>query len=189
MNRPTFLEGVIVALGASIAGASVYLPLALMLGKGDGFRATIGLVGLGYAVYLMYRSNRRVGRVTAMTIWLAFAGAAWTLVPGIAAYLIAHALLAGVLRSLFHHTGPLPSLADLGLAILGVAAGLWAFSESASLWLGLWCFFLVQALFPSIPHRSRGPREGRPRESTPNERFSRAQMLAEAALREISSNH
>ncbi len=56
-----------------------------------------------------------------------------------------------LVRSLYFYSGVLPALMDLGLSALSITAAVWAISQSGSVFLATWCFFLVQALFVAIP--------------------------------------
>jgi hypothetical protein len=93
-----------------------------------------------------------------------------------------------LIRSLNFYASALPALADLGLNGLGLAASIWAVTRTGSVFLGIWCFFLVQALFVVIPksvRRTPGPtRIGHMHE----DRFQHAYHVAETAARKLSSN-
>ena len=69
MKRPTFLEGVTVAIGASFLGGASYSALTTVLPGSVAFRALVAGIGLAYVLYLLARSHDRVGRVTALTVW------------------------------------------------------------------------------------------------------------------------
>ena len=184
MKRPTFYEGVGVALAASLFGSVTYSALSVAVG-GSVLRLVIAGLALGYVVYLLGRSGERVGRVTALVAWCAAAVALWLATPSLALYLLLHVGLIWLMRSLFFHASLLAALADLGLGGLALAAGVWAVVHSGSLLLGIWCFFLVQALFvaipPSLARRPRGSGGGQ------EDGFERAHRVAEAAVRRLSS--
>ena len=68
-----------------------------------------------------------------------------------------------------------------------LAAGIWAATQTGSLFLSLWCFFLVQALFVAIPvnmNRKTAPGSS---QRDPEDRFQHAHRVAESALRRLSS--
>lgn len=185
MNRPSFLEGVVVALVASLAGTAVDASLSLFLYPGSAPRLVIAGLGLAYVLYLLGRSQERMGRLTSLLVWLLVAGLTGLLAPPLALYLLIHLGLLWLARALYHHASPLAALLDLGLVFLGLAMGLWAIGQSNSLFLGLWCFFLVQALFGALPVRWGG---GSPPSEDAGERFERAHRTAEAALRRLSTH-
>jgi hypothetical protein len=184
MKTPTFFEGVTVAVVAALAGGALHAALALLLPGTGVLRLVIGALALGYLVYLLSRSPEPVGRVTALAAWGLAAGTLWLLHPPLVIYVALHVGLIWLARSLHFHSGPLASLADLGLSLLGLAGATWAAVQSGSLALSLWCFFLVQALFVAIPRR---PVARARAASTPEDRFERAHRAAGAAVRKLSS--
>ncbi len=189
MKQPTFFEGVAVALGASLIGSVLYTALTLVFAGGGVLRLLVAGIGFGYVAYLLSRSRERVGRITVLVAWALVAVATWLLEPALPLYLLVHVSFIGLIRSLYFHSSLLSALGDLGLTGLGLAAAIWAASHSGSLFLSIWCFFLVQALFVAIP--SRLSREGRAdrTERDSEDRFERAHRVAEAAVRKLSSVH
>jgi hypothetical protein len=183
MTRPSFLEGAALALAASIGGSILYGSLDYLLGPGLAARLLIPALGLAYLLYVLVRSEARVGRLVSLVGWLLLAVAAWLLSLPLSLYLPAHVGAIWLLRALYFYPSPLPALADLGLQGLALAAALWALAHTASPLLGIWCFFLVQALFvPLAAGRAHQERD-------PEDRFQRAYASADAALRKLSSNH
>lgn len=186
MNRPSFLEGVGVALLASLAGAALFTSLGLFLPSGAALRLVIAGLGLAYALYLMSRSQERLGRVTSLLVWLLVAGLTWLLAVPLPLYLLIHLGLLWLLRALYFYSSLLAALLDLGLLLLGLAMGLWAGSQAGSLFLSLWCFFLIQALFGALPAQLSAKPQASQQDS--GERFAEAHRNAEAALRSLSSH-
>ncbi len=186
MKRPTFFEGVAVAVAASVFGAALFGALATVFAGGAVLRVLIAGIGLAYVLYLLTRSRERVGRVTVLTAWLALAGATWFVAPPLPLYVVAHVGMIWLIRSLYFYASALSALADLGLTGVSLAAAVWAGIYSHSLFLSIWCFFLVQALFVGIPASWR---RNRNRASDPNDedRFECAHRVAEVALRRLSS--
>ena len=189
MKRPSFLEGVAVALAAGVAGSLVYTALTLVAPDLGSLRLVVGAIGLGYVLYLLSRSRQRVGRVTTVAAWLAAAALAWLAQPPLLVYLLAHLGMVWVIRSLYFHASLLSAVADLGLSVLSLAAAAWALVHSGSLFLAIWCLFLVQALFCLIPP-GLGPRpRGKPPGRDAGDRFEYAHQAAETALRRLYSIH
>ncbi len=188
MKRPNFLDGVLVALVASLLGTLLYSVLVPTWPGGPVLRLLITAIALGYVIYLLRRSPERVGRVTVLAVWGLAAGVIWSLGPPLLLYLSLHLGLVWLIRSLYFYSSMLSALADLGLSGLSLAATVWAASHSQSLFLSIWCLFLVQALFAVIP--ASMPRNGG---KTPthqeHDRFERAHQAAETALRKLSSIH
>ena len=188
MKRPSFSEGVIFALVAALLGSMVNMVLPGLLGPTWTSRALIAGLGLGYILYLLRRSPECTGRLVTLTGWLLLAGSSWFLVTDPPLYLALHLALVWLVRALYHQPGPLAALMDLALNLGALMAGLWAFKFADSMFLGIWTFFLVQALFvamPSADGRRAGSDAGT---GTQPDQFQTAYRSAEAALRKLSSH-
>jgi len=184
MKRPTFLEGAGLALVAALASTLAYSGLDLVLPGAVAFRLLVAGLGLGYLLYLLGRSRERIGRVTILAIWLMAAGLLWVFAMPLSLYLLAHLAMVWVGRSLYFHQGPLAALADLGLTGIGLIAALGAYLHTGSLFLTIWCLFLVQALFVFIPSRTGIVARNA---SDETESFRRAYQAAEAAVQRLFS--
>jgi len=187
MKQPTFFEGVALAFAASLVGSALYTALTTVFPGDWVLRGLTAGLGLVYVVYLLTRSRERVGRITALTAWALVAGAAWFIEPPLGPYVLVHLGLIWLIRSLYFYASVLSALADMGLTALGLAAAMWAATESGSVFLSIWCFFLVQALFVAIPAQLRGKTGGRRPKRDGQDRFDRAHRAAEAALRKLPS--
>ena len=75
----------------------------------------------------------------------------------------------------------------LGLALLGLSAGVWAATQTGSLALAAWSLFLVQALFGLIPSGLARAAPDLLGGAQSDDTFERAHRGAEAALRRIHS--
>jgi len=189
MKQPTFFEGVALALVASLLGSTLYSVLSAVFPADAVLRLLIAGIGLAYVFYLLSRSHERVGRVTVIAGWTLATGIIWFIEPPLTLYVLVQLGLIWLIRSLYFYSSVLSALADLGLNGLSLAAAIWAAGQTGSVFLSLWCFFLVQALFVAIPTRlSRGNRET-PAGLENEDRFQRAHRAAEAAVRKLSSNH
>jgi hypothetical protein len=189
MKQPTFPEGVSVALAASLAGSMLYTAMQVLFPGVPMLRLLIAGLGFAYVIYLLNRSPERVGRITTVAAWVVIAGVLWFAQPPLLLYVCVHLGTLWIIRSLYFYSSALSAFVDLGLNGLSLAAAIWAVTRTGSVFLGIWCFFLVQALFVLIPksvHRNRGnaqaSREG-------EDRFQRAYRVADAAVRKLSSNH
>ena len=99
-----------------------------------------------------------------------------------------HIGLIWLVRSLYFYASVVSALTDLGLSGLALAAAVWAVTHTGSLFLAIWCFFLVQALFVAIPHALSGKAApGIQPAADRDDRFERAHRAAEAAVRKLSS--
>ena len=159
MRTLSFLEGVAVALTASLAASILFGALAPQFGGDTVLRGVVALLSLGYIVYLLRRSRARVGRVSVIAGWC----------------------LAALALAVWHP----PLLLYLNGAAL--AAALWASTHTASLFVSTWCFFLLQALFVAIPRDLHDRRAARRAPPDPRDRFQQAHRVAQAALRKLSS--
>jgi hypothetical protein len=183
MMRPGFLEGALVALAASLIAGALFAGLSLVLPPVAALRWVVALTAFGYLIYLLDRSGAKIGRVSAVLAWVLASALALPL--PLPAFVLLQAGMAWLVRSLYFHGGLVAALADLGLALLGLAAGVWALTQSGSLFLAVWSLMLVQALFGLIPSdRGRG---GAAEAQDPDDAFDRAHRGAEAALRRLHS--
>ncbi len=147
-------------------------------------RILIAGLGLGYVLYLLKRSGYRIGRLTTLAAWALLAGAIGFVQPALPLYLLVHVGALWLIRSLYFYSSVLAALADLGLNAASVVAAVWALRYTGSVFLGIWCFFLVQALFAAIPPAL--PRnQNIPGEPEAEDRFQQAYRVAEAALRHL----
>ena len=188
MKRPSFLEGVGVALVASLAAGACYAALTLVFSNAAALRCVVVGLSLAYVVYLLSRTEERVGRVTALSLWCVCAGAAWAFGTPFVAFLCMHLAFVWLVRSLYFHSSLLAALADLGLVALGLAAALWSVTSAHSVALSVWCYFLVQALYVAIPARLE-PKSAARGGTLPEDRFQHAHAAAETALRRFRSVH
>lgn len=186
MKRPGFFEGVGLGLVLSLVGGVLFVAFALVFSSETVLALLIALLGLAYTVYLLGRSGERVGRLTALILWFAAAGLLWLWTPILPIYLLFHLGLIWLVRSLYFHASLLSALADLALNGLALATALWAAERTGSVFLSLWCFFLVQALFVHIPSWTRQPGSQSPNDTEDEDAFGHAHRAAEAALRRIS---
>jgi hypothetical protein len=187
MRRPSFFHGVVVALVIAAAAGAMYPALAPMLGAGTALRLIVPVLALAYLIFLFRRSTGSTGRITTVAVWLAVSAAAWLVAPPIPVYLLIHAGLLWLVRSLYFYSSAIPALLDLGMSALSVSAATWAMSRSGSLFLAVWCFFLVQALFVAIPHRL-GRLAHEDAGEIDDDAFERARRRADAALRQLFSH-
>lgn len=178
MKGPSFLEGVLVALTAALGAALAEGVLTLILPRGTALILVVAGLGLGYLLYLLGRAREPAGRVVMVIGWLMVTGLTWALAPGPWTQVLVQSGLIWLVRSLYHQATPLAALLDLGLILTGLAAALWAGTHTGSLFLAVWCLFLVQAPFAGIPER---PGAGPSPEAGPDP-FDLARRAAERAL-------
>lgn len=188
MKRPTFGRGVALALALALIGAAGFAAITAWspLATAWALRGVIAAIALAYVIFLLGSSAQRTGRVTAMAVWLTVAISTLWLAPTLPVYLLVHALMIWLVRVLYFHDRALTAIADLALGLLALAAAVWAALGSASVFLALWTYFLVQALFVLIPETGATGRTPHEAIST-DTGFERAHRSAEAALRRLSA--
>lgn len=186
MKQPTLIEGMVVALAVSVAGATCFSVFTVIFAQGITLKVILALMSLGYIIYLLFRSQEKVGRITVTTLWLITAILAYLFAPSIGLYVLVHLGLIWLIRSLYYYQGILPALMDLGLTAMSLIAAIWAWSVSQSLLLGFWCFFLSQSLWVLNPKQLTGHSTPM-RSSVPEDRFERAYRTAETAVRKLTS--
>jgi len=188
-KQPTFFEGAGLALIVSIIGAVAFFGLTLLFGSAGIFRLLIAALCLVYVIYLLSRSRERIGRVTVISAWLVVAGLSWLFVPSLLLYIVIHLGMIWLIRSLYFYSSVLSSLADLGLTGFSLAAAIWAWSMSQSLFLSFWSFFLVQALFTLIPKQIKKYQNNSSVSINTDDQFENAHRAAEIALRKLTNSH
>ena len=182
MKRPTFFHGVGVALLLAFCASATIAALTPFVGFAVVLRLLIPLLCLGYVMYLLGRSNERVGRVSTLVSWVAVALLTWWFAPPLPLYLLIHVAAIWLVRSLYFYSGVLPVIADLGLGLAGIAAAAWAIGLSGSVFLAVWCFFLVQALFVAIPASMKSIGKSTRLRTCDNQEFDKARRQADRAL-------
>jgi len=185
MRRPSFFHGVIVAAVLGFFASAVVATLTPFVGLGAVLRLVIPALGLAYLLYLFSRSGESIGRVFTLSVWGALAAITWWVAPPIPFYLLIHVAAIWLVRSLYFYSGVMPALMDLGLSTLSVSATIWAITRSGSVFLATWCFFLVQALFVTIPPAIKRTKTPQRNAVAENEKFERARRQADQALRQL----
>ena len=185
MKRPSFFHGAIVAGVLGFFASAIIATLTPFIGLGAVLRLTIPALGLAYLLYLFSRSDERTGRVTTISLWSALAAITWWVAPPLSLYLLIHVGAIWLVRSLYFYAGVLPALMDLGLSTLSVSATVWAITRSGSVFLATWCFFLVQALFVTIPPAVGGKKTTAKNLAPNNDKFEQARRQADRALRQL----
>jgi hypothetical protein len=189
MRRPSFLHGVIVAAVLGFFASAVVATLTPFVGLATVIRLVIPALGLAYLLYLFSSSPERVGRITTISLWSVLAVVTWWLAPPLPLYLLIHVSAVWLVRSLYFYTGFIAALMDLGLSALSISASVWAISRSGSVFLATWCFFLVQALFVTIPPAVKREKDADRNTASDNEHFVVAKRQADEALRQLFSRN
>jgi hypothetical protein len=186
MKRPSFMEGTAVALVASFSATVLYHALILILPNVWALHLLTAAISLGYIVYLLARSPSRLGRVSSLVMWALLTLVTLSSEPSLGMHLLAQLSIVWLIRSLYFYSSLLPALTDLGLSGFGLSAALWAAEQSGSIFLSVWCLFLVQALFAAIPPNFHRKATLIQPQAEADERFEHAHRCAENALRRLS---
>jgi len=185
MKRPGFLHGVFVAAVLGFFASAVVATLTPFVGLGTSVRLVIPGLGIAYLLYLFSRSGERTGRMTTILLWSLLAVVTWWVAPPLPLYLLIHVAAVWLVRSLYFYSGVLPAVMDLGLSALSISVTVWAITRSGSVFLATWCFFLVQALFVTIPPAMQSKRQAPQDTARESESFERARRQADQALRQL----
>ena len=152
----------------------------------------IVVLALAYLAYLLASSPSRRGRlVLGLGSAVILLGACVVSPVSVVVGTFAVSLIWLVRSVLFYH-GILPALWDGGLCTLSAVCALGTAVTTHRLWLTVWVFFLLQALFIYIPQRfarvsygqGRGRRQAASRRQ--EDAFARAHRAAEAALQAMA---
>lgn len=194
MKKPNFYHGIAVAFLLSFFGSALFAALTPMYSGQWVLRMVITLLALAYLLYLLSSSSTHTGKVTTLVIWILVSGFSWLLVPPLLVYISIHIGMIWLVRSLHHYQSVITAIADMGLNALSLLAAIWALESTSSLFLSLWCYFLIQALFVAIPANLKRLTAAQltstpltsMEQSMEDEAFQRAYRSAEAALRRMS---
>jgi hypothetical protein len=185
MSRPSFWREVGVALALSIAGGVAYHTFATIVGTTLALRLIVAGLGIVYGVSLLRGLRARVGRLLAIAAWLVLDVALFVFDPPLVLWLMAQGFAIWLLRCWCCYGSLATAVADGALNLFAIAAAMVAAAHSHSVFLALWSFFLVQALFVLIPETLR-PRVAAAHPDD-EDRFDQAHRSAESALRRLTA--
>ncbi len=184
----TFIEGAGMALLISITGAILFTALASLFSGGLVFRILASALAFAYIAYLLVRSREKTGRISVVFFWAVLMFLNLAMVNSILLFLSLHIAAIWLVRSLYYYNSLFSSLTDLLLTAFSLIAAIIAWNMTQSLLLGLWCFFLLQALFIYIPARfARSNREENV-VATTDDTFEHAYQSAQLSLHKISTH-
>jgi len=188
MKAPGMLEGITLAIGASLGGGILAALLPIVFSEYTSARILISILALGYLIYLLKRSDERTGRVVMVALWLITTLACMLLDTSLLGFLLVQAVLIWVVRSLYFHASVLPALLDLGLVALALVASAWAILQTDSIITAIWCFFLTQSLFVLIPGFASTHDDASCFNPVEADRFQSAHRVALDAVRKLSTH-
>ena len=198
MNRPGFSEGILVAIIISLVVTAVFTVMSAFFPTRWLLQVLIAAVSFSYVLYLLVRSNEKVGKLTVVAVWGSVSVLTWMFSPSIIITLFVHIGLIWLVRALYFYTSLLIALLDLGLTLFAMTSAIWTLSYTNSLFLSVWCFFLLQSLFVLLPSDLskndlkqkwfRSKTGINTNESKKKDPFEQAHQSAQAALRQLATH-
>ncbi len=188
MKKATFGEGVNIALISSVAVAAVFTFISSFFFGTDQVMLLIAMISFFYIIYLFMRTKEKVGRVTVMLIWFAITLSTLLFVTSILLFMAIQIFLIWLFRSLYFYNSILSSLTDLFLTGMSLIVAFWVWSHSESIFLTVWCFFLVQALFVFIPDSFSKNKKSGLYDYQQQDKFEYAHRAAEVAISKLVNN-
>lgn len=186
MKTPGIIDGIIVAIAISLGAGAVSLVLGGFVIYATLFNLLLHAATLIYLLYLLRRSNARVGRVVVIAGWGLVSLAGWFFNMGPFEQVLVQAGIIWLTRSLYFHASLFTAALDFGLVAAGLAASAWAMVNTGSFVGALWSFFLVQALFCWLPDFARKQSVEAWREQLDQSSFQTAHRVALDAVRKLT---
>lgn len=185
MKKATFIEGVAIALTSSIAVAAIFFTMSSLFFGDDLFRLVIAGVSFFYILYLFLRTKERTGRITVISIWFVLTVTSLIFVSSLMLYICIQLFMIWILRSLYFYNSIFSAFIDLILNGMSLIVAVWSWSVSGSLFLTLWCFFLMQALFVFIPKNFIAKEKVKSVYRPADDKFEHAYHAAEVAVSKL----
>lgn len=194
MRRPAFSEGIIVAILISLVVTVAFTVLSSFFPTRWLLQAMIAGVSFSYICYLLVRSQEKTGRLTVIALWAVVTVITWLFSPSTIITLFVQVGLIWLVRALYYYTSLIVALIDLGLSLFAIAAAIWTLLYTNSLFLSVWCFFLIQALFAVLPtdltsglFNTKKRRNNQT--SSQDDVFEQAYLSAQSALRQLTTRY
>lgn len=153
MKNLSFLQLAIAGFLVSGLGYISFELFSMLYAKNDSLQISIAISGFIYLVYLLCQLPKNVGKISAVAFY-AFASLSLlflTLPSTLYAFSIIGCLW--LTRCFFFHRTFIAIAGDASLTLLGSTVAYWTIIETSSLFLGLWSYFLIQALLPFLPQK------------------------------------
>ena len=186
MKTPGIIDGIIVAIAISLGAGAATLVLGGFVAYATLFNLLLCAATLIYLLYLLKRSNARVGRVVVIVGWGLISLACWFFNMALFEQVLVQAGIIWLTRSLYFHASLFTAALDFGLVAAGLAASAWAMVNTGSLAGALWSFFLVQALFCWLPDLERKQSTEAYRQQHDQSSFQTAHRVALDAVRKLT---
>jgi hypothetical protein len=186
MKTPAILDGLTLAFVISLGAALASLLLGGFIVYSVLFEIIMYAATLIYLLYLLKRSNARVGRVIVIACWAVTSLGCWFFDVALLQQVLIQAGIIWLVRSLYFHGSLFTALIDFGLVSAGLAAAAWALVNTGSLVAALWSFFLVQSVFCWLPKLARKHDAENFRNEQQQSSFQSAHRVAVDAVRKLS---
>ena len=182
-----FWPEVLLGLALSLAAAAVFHVTRPLFGNADAFRLILLGCAAGYGLWTLRVAEAKVGRLVAVAAFAALTLALLLWNPNPWAWISSLLGFNWLLRCLYRHDSLLAAMTDAGLSMIALAVGIASLQHTHSLWLGLWCFFLTQALHHAIP-KGCGARPAREESASVHHHpFDQAYRASETAFSRLAS--
>lgn len=186
MKTPTFLRETVAALVLSVLGAVIFNALQPFLGSGISARVLLVILSLSYLLFFLVENRIHTGKFVTSACWMAVTSLLVIFNPPIGIWIPILLGLHWSIRGFYRYHSLTDVFADFLLCGFALAAAFISASHTHSVFLSLWVFLLVQALYVFLPtHLSKRP-------TTSNaathdiDRFETAHRNATAALQRLS---
>lgn len=183
MKTLSFWPAVALALVVSVLGWVLHSVIGGFIGMAVSLRVVVLMAAMLQVLALLATHPQRSGRVVAAGAWLALSGLLVLVDPALSVWLVAQTGFIWLLRSLQRYDSLLTAAADALLSGFALSTAIATAMHTRSLFLSLWCYFLVQALAAFLPRRL--PASVPPAAAGGND-FDTSFRNAEAALRRLS---
>lgn len=185
MSAPGFWREVGFGLALSACGAILFAALGNFVEHATLLRWLVAGLGALYLALLLHDLRARVGVVVAVACWIVLTLLLFALQPGLWAWLLAQVAMVWLVRCLYRYDSLGSAAVDAAVNGFAVATAIATAGYTRSMFLTLWSFFLVQALFVFIP-ASRAAGASSAPAADPEDTFGQAHRNAEAALRRLA---
>lgn len=187
MKTPSFWRQVGFGLLLSVIGGVVFTALRPLMGTELVLRGLIIGLGAAYLALLLHDLRARIGVVVTLACWVVVTGLLLAFNPTLWVWLLVQVLLIWLLRCLYRYDSLAAASADAALSGFALAMALVTADYTHSLFLTLWSYFLVQAIYVFIPRGRAGDASfALEPEPEPDDAFGQAYRTAEDALRRLS---
>ncbi|MEE9321631.1 MAG: hypothetical protein V3U76_14380 [Granulosicoccus sp.] len=187
MKNRSFSGGIALALLFALISSVLLLVLSPGLSGVAFIRVLVPILVFAYLIYLNRLRANKTGQVTSLLLWCLFSLTLWLLSPALPGYVLLHTIALWLIRSSYFHRHLTTMAVDLGLSLFALVVAYWTMVYAGSIFLSVWCFFLVQAGFVSITARHSSMANSYMPDITETNNFDSARHKAEQALQQLAT--